>query len=157
MIKKKKQIGEQEIYLNHLGSEQLKNTRQRQLILDAFLKTEQHLTAEEFYEVLRKKHPELGQATVYRTLKLLVGAGLAREVYLSDGITRFEHHFAHPHHDHLVCLSCGNLIEFYHPEIEALQEKIVKQYQFQAEQHKLEIYGYCLKCKKQIRIPKFIC
>lgn len=141
-------LQERDIYLKHLGSQQLKNTTQRQIILTTFLKTEKHISAEDLYLQLKKKHPGIGFSTVYRTLKLLVEAGLAHEIHFNDGIMRFEHQYAHPHHDHLICLFCGQSIEFYEPEIESLQEKIVKQYHFQPEQHKLEIYGYCTKCKK---------
>ena len=142
---------EQQIYQYHLAQQKLKHTKQRQLILDAFLKREEHVGIEELYRDLKKKSAHIGYATVYRTLKLLAAAGLAREISFQDGITRFEHNFAHPHHDHLICLSCGESVEFCHPEIESLQDKIVKKYQFQPEQHKLEIYGYCAKCRLKSR------
>jgi Fur family transcriptional regulator, ferric uptake regulator len=138
---------EQQLYQYHLAQQQLKHTRQRQLILDEFLKKEGHIGIEEFYQDLKRKYPFIGYTTVYRTLKLLAAAGLAREISFQDGLTRFEHSFAHPHHDHLICLSCGKSIEFCHPGIELLQDKIVKQYRFLPEQHKLEIYGYCKKCQ----------
>jgi Fur family ferric uptake transcriptional regulator len=144
---------EQKIFISYLEQQQLKNTQQRQIILATFLKIEGHLSAEEFFLLLKRKHPNIGYSTVYRTLKVLVGAGLAREIQFSDGITRFEHKYAHPHHDHLVCLSCGESIEFYHPDIEAMQEKIIEKYQFRAEQHKLEIYGYCKKCRNNFKRP----
>jgi Fur family transcriptional regulator, ferric uptake regulator len=139
---------EQHIYQYHLAQQHLKHTKQRQLILEEFLKREGHVSSEEFYRDLKTKHAFIGYTTVYRTLKLLAAAGLAREISFQDGITRFEHNFAHPHHDHLICLSCGKSIEFCHPEIESLQDKIIKKYQFQPEQHKLEIYGYCKKCQR---------
>lgn len=139
---------EQQLYHYHLAQQKLKHTKQRQLILDAFLKKEGHIGIEEFYQELKKKYAFIGYTTVYRTLKLLVAAGLAREINFQDKITRFEHNFAHPHHDHLICVSCGQSIEFCHPEIELLQDKIVKKYQFLPEQHNLEIYGYCIKCQQ---------
>ena len=139
-------LKEQELFLTYLGKKQLKNTQQRLVILEAFLAIENHISLEELFWQLKKEYPGIGYSTIYRTLQLLVEAGLAREIQFSDGITRFEHYYAHPHHDHLICLSCGKSIEFYHPEIEALQKNIIRQYQFQAEQHKLEIYGYCKKC-----------
>lgn len=138
---------EQDIYQFHLKKQKLKHTKQRQFILNEFLKREGHVSVEEFYHNLKEKYSNIGYTTVYRTLKLLAEAGLAREISFSDSITRFEHNYAHPHHDHLICLSCGKSVEFCHPEIELLQDKIVKKYQFKPKQHKLEIYGYCKKCR----------
>ncbi|MDI6782516.1 MAG: transcriptional repressor [bacterium] len=138
---------EQELFIAHLRKQQLKNTQQRQIIMKAFLAIENHISSEELSWQLKKEYPGIGYSTIYRTLRLLVEAGLAREIQFSDGITRFEHYYAHPHHDHLVCLLCGKSIEFYHPEIESLQQKIIRQYQFEPKQHRLEIYGYCKKCQ----------
>ncbi|MCX7918787.1 MAG: transcriptional repressor [bacterium] len=144
------------LFISHLGNQQLKKTKQREIILNAFLKREQHITAEELYLQLKPKHPSIGYSTVYRTLKLLTDAGLAREISFSDGITRFEHHYAHPHHDHLICLSCGKSVEFVNSDIESLQELIVREHEFQAENHKLEIYGYCKQCQISTKSKKTV-
>ena len=81
----------------------LKSTRQRDIILDVFLSSERHMSIEELYLKLRAKHPSIGYATVYRTLKLFAEAGIANEIHFGDGQTRYEHVTEGEHHDHLVC------------------------------------------------------
>jgi len=81
-------------------------------------------------------------------MKILADCGLAREIDLADGITRYEHLYNHEHHDHLICMQCGKSIEFYKPEIEALQDEASGQLGFKGHDHKLQIYGICRDCKK---------
>jgi Fur family ferric uptake transcriptional regulator len=117
------------------------------LSLDVFLKTEKHLTAEELHRLVQKRHPSVGTATVYRTMKLLRDSGLCRELRLDDGSTRYEHLYDHDHHDHLVCIGCGALVEVLDPQIEKLQEKLARRHGFRIISHKLELYGTCRKCR----------
>jgi Fur family ferric uptake transcriptional regulator len=139
---------EKEIFENYIRSKNLRHSEKRILILDAFLRTEEHLTAEELYRLVQKKNPSIGTATIYRTLKLLCESGLCRELRLDDGSTRYEHLYGHEHHDHLICTSCGRLMEVLDPEIEKLQEKLAKTRGFQIRSHKLEIYGICRRCRQ---------
>ncbi len=138
---------EREILSRYIQSKNLKHSEQRQLILDVFLNTEEHLTAEELYALVKMKNPSVGQATIYRTMKLFNDAGLSRELRVEDGVTRYEHLYNHEHHDHLVCTGCGNIIEIVSPEIEAMQEKIAKENGFTLKRHRLELYGLCKDCK----------
>src|SRR5258707_5445061 len=94
---------EQEVLLKHIQQRGLKRTAQRDLILEVFLRTEQHLSSEGLYNLVKQEDPEIGQTTVYRTLKLLTEAGLAREARLGDGRTYYGHHYKHAHHDHMIC------------------------------------------------------
>ena len=126
----------------------LRSTRQRDVILDIFLSTHQHVSVEELYLKVKSSNPGVGQATVYRTLKLFVEAGLAREVLLHDGQTRYEHVLAGEHHDHLVCTGCNAIIEFENETIEHLQDEIAARHGFKIRSHKLEIYGLCSACRK---------
>ena len=103
---------EQEVFLNHIQKQGLKRTAQRDLILDVFLKTEGHLSGEDLYQLVREKDPTVGQTTVYRTLRLLMEAGLAREVRFGDGRAHYEHNYKHQHHDHMICTECGKIYEF---------------------------------------------
>ena len=98
---------EQEVFLKHIQKKGLKRTSQRDLILDVFLRTEAHLSHEDLYRLVQKEDPTVGQTTVYRTLKLLTEAGLAREVRFGDGRTHYEHNYKHQHHDHMICTECG--------------------------------------------------
>ena len=113
---------EKQILLEHIQKKGLRKTAQRELILDIFLRTEEHLSSEDLYWLVHKKYPDIGQTTVYRTLKLLTEAGLAREVRLGDGRTYYEHHFEQEHHDHMICTECGKVIEFFSAELEAMQD-----------------------------------
>lgn len=138
---------EEKILENYLAAKNLKHSGQRKIIMDIFLKHEKHLTANELYRVVQKKYPQVGFATIYRTLKLLCDSGLCRELKLEDGTTRYEHLYGHRHHDHLICTQCGRFVEVVDPEIERLQQKLAEAQGFQAERHQLEIYGVCKKCK----------
>ena len=125
----------------------LKTTRQRDIILDVFLSSERHMSIEELYLKLRAKHPNIGYATVYRTLKLFAESGIAREIQFGDGQTRYEHVNEGEHHDHLVCTRCGAITEFQNETIEKLQDEIAASHGFLIETHKLELYGQCAKCR----------
>ncbi len=112
---------EQEVFLKHIQKQGLKRTAQRDLILDVFLRTEGHVSGEDLYRLVHDEDPSVGQTTVYRTLRLLTDAGLAREVRFGDGRAHYEHNYKHQHHDHMICSECGKIIEFYSPELEAIQ------------------------------------
>src|ERR1044071_1366284 len=116
--KKEEFQDEKDIFLEHIQKYGLRRTGQRDLILEIFLRTEEHLSSEDLYWLVQKQDPAVGQTTVYRTLKLLTEAGLAREVRFGDGKTYYEHHYNHEHHDHMICTECGRVIEFFSPELE---------------------------------------
>ena len=126
----------------------LRSTRQRDIILAVFLSTHQHISVEELYLKIKSVNPGIGHATVYRTLKLFAEAGLAREILLHDGQTRYEHVMAGEHHDHLVCTGCNSIIEFEDETIENLQKEIAARHGFLIKNHKMEIYGLCNKCRQ---------
>lgn len=136
------------IFSDFIAHKGLKSTRQRDLILDFFLSSEQHISIEELYLKLRAKHPGIGYATVYRTLKLFADAGIANEIHFGDGQTRYEHRSEGEHHDHLVCSRCGAIEEFENETIEKLQDEVARTHGFLIETHKLELYGLCEKCRK---------
>lgn len=136
------------IFEDYLAACNLKHSRQREEIIDAFLTIDKHLTADELYRIIKKKNPTIGYATVYRTLRLLCGCGLCRELKFEDGTTRYEHLYEHKHHDHLICTKCGRLVEVLDPEIERLQEKLFSAHGFYPQRHRMELYGICERCKK---------
>ncbi|HKG79145.1 MAG TPA: transcriptional repressor [Pyrinomonadaceae bacterium] len=139
---------EQEVFLKHIQRKGLKRTSQRELILDVFLRTEEHLSNEDLYRLVQKEDPTVGQTTVYRTLKLLTEAGLAREVRFGDGRTHYEHNYKHQHHDHMICSECGKIIEFFSAELEALQDAMAAKHRFEITQHLLRIIGLCADCQR---------
>jgi Fur family ferric uptake transcriptional regulator len=145
---------EQTIFIEHLQRSGLKRTSQRDLILDVFLRTEEHLSSEDLYRLVQKEDSSIGQTTVYRTLKLLTEAGLAREVRFGDGRTHYEHNYKHQHHDHMICTQCGKIIEFYSAELEAIQDAMAAKYRFEPTQHSLRILGTCADCRREAKDHK---
>lgn len=139
---------EEKIFEGYLATKNLKHSEQRRGIMHSFLNTDKHLTADELYNIVKKKYPTVGQATIYRTLKLLCECGLCHELKFEDGVARYEHLYGHQHHDHLICTKCGRFVEVVDPEIELLQERLAKQHGFYPERHRMELYGTCKKCKK---------
>ncbi len=127
----------------------LKSTRQRDDIVKTFLKSDAHLSVEDMHHLVQKINPKIGYATVYRTLKLLAESGLAVERKFDDGQTRYEHLAPEEHHDHLICLECGDILEFEDKRIEALQEEVADRLGFHVVSHNLDMYGYFSKCRKE--------
>ena len=136
------------LFIEYLKQKNLKWSQQREFILDLFLSTHGHVTTEELYQLATKKIPQIGYSTVHRTLKLLCECGLASERHFSDRYTRFETTRKDQHHDHLICINCGTVIEFKCDKIEKLQEGIARQKGFKVTRHRLELYGICKSCQK---------
>ena len=137
------------IFSQYLKNKGMLVSRQREQILDIFLKMEKHPSIDELYEQVRKKNSGIGLATVYRAMRVICDAGLARQVDFGDGVRRFEHEYRHEHHDHLVCTKCGRVIEVLSPEIEKLQESLAKKHNFALVSHKMKIFGICKNCKRK--------
>ncbi len=132
-------------YLERRG---LRRTKQRDAIIETFLGSpEEHLTSDELHRRVAAEHPNIGLATVYRTLKLFVEAGVASERSFRDGVSRYE--VRQPHHDHLICTSCDAILEFENEEIERLQEKVAQEFGFVLTAHRLELYGLCRGCRSR--------
>ena len=136
-----------DIFSGYLKKKGLRNTKQRGEILDAFLLSDRHITVDDLYNILKKKDPEIGYATVHRNLKLMCECGLADEIKIGTKKTRYEQKYGHEHHDHLICLKCGRFIEVNDDRIERLQNKLAEANDFTPQRHKLEIYGLCKKCR----------
>lgn len=149
MAKQEQQFEEEkEIFREHIQKAGLRRTAQRDLILEIFLSTEEHLTSEDLYFLVHRKDPSVGHTTVYRTLKLLTEAGLAREVRFGDNKTYYEHHFKHEHHDHMICTECGTVLEFFSPQIEDLQDQMADKFGFRPTHHSLRMWGICSDCQR---------
>ena len=149
MAKKKEKFEvEKAIFEDHIRASGLRRTGQRDLILEIFLSTEDHLSSEDLYSIVHRKDPTVGHTTVYRTLKLLTEAGLAREVRFGDNRTYYEHHYNHEHHDHMICTECGKVIEFFSADIEALQDEMAGKFAFRPTHHSLRMWGVCSDCQK---------
>ncbi|HSW38210.1 MAG TPA: transcriptional repressor [Acidobacteriota bacterium] len=136
-----------ELFYSYLRQNGLKKTYQKDLILDTFLNTEGHLSVEDIYALVKKRDRKVGVVTVFRTLKSLTACGIAREITLGDGLTRFEHRYQHPNHHHIVCTECHRAIEFVCPELERIQGEIIEKYQFKPLYHRFQTYGICRDCQ----------
>jgi Fur family ferric uptake transcriptional regulator len=139
----------EEVFGRYLSKIHLKQTAQRQTILRTFVETRDHLSVEELLRFVQKRDPKIGVTTVYRTLKLLVDAGLASTLELHDGVVRYEHQYNRRSHHHMVCTECGESVEFFSPEIEEIEKKIGKQFKYRTVGHNFQIRGVCSGCRKK--------
>ena len=137
---------ETKLFVDHLAQKGLKLTSPRLEVLEEVLQMEKHQSIEAIYESLRRKGSRVGFSTVYRTMHLLVESGIVREQDFGMGIMRYERQYGIGHHDHLVCIECGKIIEFVRPEIESLQDSVAAENKFRITGHKHEIYGTCSDC-----------
>lgn len=139
----------QEVFIDYLTDQNLKITPQRKIILETILNQKEHLSSEELYLKVKKKDSSVGQATVYRTLKLLVEAGIVEPLDFADGVTRYEASYGKEHHDHIICTACNRNIEILDPTIEKRQEQIAKEHGFILCSHKMYLYGICEECRNK--------
>lgn len=129
----------------------LRQSQPRDVVADVFLRTEKHVSTQELFELVKKKHKNIGYATVARTLKLLAQAGLCRIVDFGDGIQRYEHEYGHEHHDHLICGDCGRFVEVFSRQLEKAQDQLIRKHGYEHVSHRLQIYGICPKCRKKAK------
>lgn len=134
------------IFDDFLKKRRLRKSRQREIIIYEFLKTTHHLSVEELLTRSRKLDVHIGFATVYRTLKLLVAAGLAHERDFNTGRKLYENADVGENHDHLVCLECGAVKEFIDDGIQHAQTRIAQKHDFQIVSYRHELYGFCHEC-----------
>lgn len=133
----------QDLLARHIRDQGLKHTKQREVVLDAFMAGEGHVSIDDVLRRAQGQSPGLGYATVYRAMKLFVDAGIALERHFQDGQTRYEPVDPDEHHDHLICTACGNIFEFEDPIIEERQREVARTHGFRASHHRHEIYGTC--------------
>jgi Fur family ferric uptake transcriptional regulator len=131
-----------------LKNNSLKFTKQRELILKFLYENEAHYTPEEIYMQLKREHPEvnIGIATIYRTLTLLEESSIASSISFGVQGKKYELGLK-KHHDHLICTSCGEIIEFFDDTIEERQKEIAKQFNFKMTDHTMKIVGLCENCQ----------
>ena len=144
---------------SYMAKNGLRSTSQRRLVTETFFRSTGHLSIEDLLAIVRDADPKIGYATVYRTLKLLKDCGLAYERHFGDGVSRYEVALEDEHHDHLICLDCGKIVEFENDEIERLQDELAKRHGFKLKRHVHELYaigrrdesGACLHCGEKKR------
>ncbi len=134
-----------------LHSSSFKLTPQREATVQVLLENEEdHLSAEDVYMLVKNLSPEIGLATVYRTLELLSELEIVNKINFGDGVSRFDLRVegASRFHHHLVCFKCGFVEEIFEDLLEPIEARIEKEYQFHIKDHRLTFHGVCRKCTK---------
>jgi Fur family ferric uptake transcriptional regulator len=138
-----------EILRKHLqASGKQRATPERFAVLDAVLASHGHFDAESLYYRMVSDGVKVSRATVYNTLDLLQECGLVSKYRFAENTSRYEKAFGRPHHHHMICLSCGEIIEFVSAKLERLQKDVCEANNFYDQSSSLQIFGTCSKCKK---------
>ncbi|MBM2839558.1 MAG: fur [Bacteroidetes bacterium] len=139
-----------EILTTHLkASGKQRSTPERFAILDAVLESQGHFDVEGLYYRLITNGIKVSKATVYNTLELLQECGLVSKYRFAENTSRYEKAFGRPHHHHLICLDCGDIIEFVNEKLDRIQDDVCNEKSFKAQSSTLQIFGTCSKCKKR--------
>ena len=133
------------IFADFIKKRGMRQTKEREAILREVLAAGDHFDVDELFIRLKKKSG-VSKASIYRTIPLLLEAGLITEVYLENGHMHYEHVYGRDHHCHLRCDHCRTIIEFADPRLGEIEKEIAARYGFQATGHKMEITGCCPKC-----------
>ncbi|HEY2091739.1 MAG TPA: transcriptional repressor [Thermoanaerobaculia bacterium] len=136
-----------------LQQQGLKLTSEREALVREIFSTHYHFEADELLFKMKQNSVKISRATVYRTLELLVKSGLVRRVHLGEDHYHYEHVSGNSHHDHLVCTTCGAVIEFHDEELERRQREICERKKFTPTFHNLQILGLCDACRRKGEQP----
>jgi Fur family ferric uptake transcriptional regulator len=131
----------------YLRQKKLRPTRERMLLLDEIMRTDGHFDADQLYASLSTKGLKASRATVYNTLDLLVECGLISKYRFGDSHSRYEKAFGRPRHDHLICLDCGDIIEFVSEKLDRIQKEVCEENDFTLQNSTLQIFGTCSNCQ----------
>ncbi len=134
-------------YLKESGKHRA--TPERFAILDAVLESQGHFDAEGLYYRLISSGSKVSKATVYNTLDLLKDCGLVSKYRFTEGTSRYEKAFGRPHHHHMVCLECGDILEFVNEKLERIQDDVCNERGFSPQSSTLQIFGTCARCRKK--------
>ncbi len=135
------------LFRSCLHERQMPVTRQREAVARVLFESRRHMAADDVAQALRETGEEVGKATIYRTLNLLVDMGLATEHDFDEGFKRYEMKVGSTHHDHLICTACGKVTEFQRPDLGRLQGEIAEDHGFTPFSRRLKIYGVCASCE----------
>jgi len=132
---------------SQLAKQGYRLTPQRLMILEQVEAAEGHVSAEEIFQRIRERYPNLNISTVYRTLELLKELGLVTETDFGEGRVRY-HPAGKGHHHHLVCQECGALIDLDESALASIKDVLLQEYEFVADLRHLAIFGRCVNCRK---------
>ena len=139
----------EKIFISYLKERGLRCTPERREILYGIFSIQRHFDADALYDYLKSQKSALSKATIYRSLPLFIKSGILKKSPPSQGRSQYELIYGLEHHDHLICISCNNIIEFKHDMIEKLQDQVCQEYGFRPVEHNLSIRGYCRECQKK--------
>jgi Fur family ferric uptake transcriptional regulator len=139
---------ELDILREYISQQGMRYTPEREAVVCEIFARHDHFSVKDLYLALRKKHRQISRASIYRTMPLLIDAGLVAEVFQDSGHILYEHTYGHEHHCHLRCLSCGEVVEFAEPALTTVEERLAKEKGYQVDGHKLEVLGTCPDCQK---------
>lgn len=146
-VAKKEVEEEMKVFEDLLKKEGLKVTAQRLLVAEKIFSLHSHFTAESLSDMLKDKRDEISKATIYRILSIMVNANLLIEHDFGKDYKYYEHILGHQHHDHIICIDCNRIVEFFEPKIEELQDQIALEHGFTIKGHSHNIYAHCAKGK----------
>ena len=132
----------------------MRYTLEREIIIDEIYRTHTHFDVDQLFLKIRNRHRKikLSRASIYRSIPHFIAAGLMRESLAEEGRICYEYALGHSHHDHVKCLSCGKIYEFYEEDIDKKQTELCSKLKFKMVSHMHVIYGYCSKCQQENKI-----
>ena len=135
------------LFQQHVSARGLNQSKKRDLVVEVFVSTNSHVSAQQLFDLLKEQYPGIGYTTVYRTLKLMVACGLANELDFGDGVKRYERKIGRKEHAHLICTRCGMDFEVFHNQISKLATNLAEEKNFELQHMRLEGFGLCRACR----------
>ena len=133
---------------SYLKKEGLRSTRPRESVAEIAIVQKTHFEIQELIKQVQRQYPDISPATVYRSVKTLCDAGILSETLTSDGGVTLYEPFEDEHHDHIVCMDCGEIFEFHDESMEKAQNKALNELRFKEAKHKHVIYAKCSLLKR---------
>ena len=141
-----------QVFRQHVVQKGRHQSSKREKILDVFLKSKTHISAQELYVKVSQSHPEIGYTTVYRTLKLIADCGLAEEVDFNDGVRRYERKWRRDYHAHCICTQCGRDFEVFDEGIKDMSATLARRKDFTLQKLRYELFGLCRQCAAAVSV-----
>lgn len=139
--------GEIELFRSFVSKKGLRNTPEREEIIAEIFSDHNHFDVDELYIRLRRNGSKISKASIYRNIPLIMECGLIKDVWFEDGHMHYEHIYGHGPHCHLRCIKCGKVVEFVDRDLKDIETRIGKENDFQVIDHRLDLTGYCSKCR----------
>lgn len=137
-------------FIQALKKEDMRLTKQRMAILEDVLRSAEHRECDDIYLSLKTKGVSVSRATIYRTMDILEAIGFVRKMDIGDGRARYENKISQSHHDHIICIECGRILEFVDEEIERRQEEWCREHGFNLVHHVHQLHGICQACQRKL-------